>query len=197
VPIIILYSPDFILLIILFFLLSFSVNLFNNTIFILNLLSLSEKVSKCCCDKIVVGHSIITWYPFNTALKAALMAISVFPNPTSPHINLSIGRPLFKSLKTSFIAFIWSFVSIYLKSSLSWFSNSISSSIGFIFDIALLAEISSNSPAYLKIFSFILCFLFIHIELSDNLCRVGFSLPIYLSILSIDSTGTNSLSPPS
>ena len=44
-------------------------------------------------------------------LKAALNAISVLPNPTSPQISLSIGRPLLISFITSLIAVSWSSVS--------------------------------------------------------------------------------------
>ena len=39
------------------------------------------------------------------ALKAALTAISVFPNPTSPHISLSIGRSFSISAFTSAVDF--------------------------------------------------------------------------------------------
>ena len=46
------------------------------------------------------------------ALKAALIAISVLPNPTSPYKSRSIGWGLFRSSKTSLIASAWSGVSL-------------------------------------------------------------------------------------
>ena len=44
--------------------------------------------------KTVVGARIATCLLSATALKAALMAISVLPKPISPQINLSIGLML-------------------------------------------------------------------------------------------------------
>ena len=45
-------------------------------------------------------------------LNAALIAISVFPNPTSPQTSLSIGLPEHKSLLIWLIVLIWSEVSV-------------------------------------------------------------------------------------
>ena len=50
-----------------------------------------KKVWKCCCAKTVVGTSTATCLPLITALKIALIATSVLPNPTSPASNRSIG----------------------------------------------------------------------------------------------------------
>ena len=48
---------------------------------------------------------------FSTALKAARIATSVFPNPTSPQMSRSIGRTLIMSALVAAIAVIWSGVS--------------------------------------------------------------------------------------
>ena len=51
----------------------------------------SKNVSKCCCAKMVVGHSTITCLPSWQHLNAARRATSVLPKPTSPQSSLSIG----------------------------------------------------------------------------------------------------------
>ena len=74
-------------------------------------LSLSLNVWKCWKASTVVGTSTATCLLSDTALKAARMATSVFPKPTSPQIRRSIGRWLSISAFTSAVAFIWSGVS--------------------------------------------------------------------------------------
>ena len=51
----------------------------------------SAKVLECCCTRSVVGTRTATCFPSCTALKAARIAISVFPYPTSPQMMRSIG----------------------------------------------------------------------------------------------------------
>ena len=70
----------------------FPLSLFKHPMFTGNWLSLDLKVSKCCSAKIVVGTKIATCLPLWIALKLALIASSVFPKPTSPQSNLSIGE---------------------------------------------------------------------------------------------------------
>ena len=51
----------------------------------------STKLSKCCIAKTVVGTRTATCFrPSTTALKAARIATSVLPYPTSPQIRRSI-----------------------------------------------------------------------------------------------------------
>ena len=59
----------------------------------------------CCIAKIVVGTNMATCLLSATALKAALIAISVFPKPTSPHTNLSIGIVFSISCLTAIVVF--------------------------------------------------------------------------------------------
>ena len=66
-------------------------NLFKYSIEIGKSFSLFVNVLKCWNDKIVVGTNTATCLLLSTALKAALIAISVLPKPTSPQISLSIG----------------------------------------------------------------------------------------------------------
>mmetsp|Transcript_1653 Transcript_1653/g.3942 ORF Transcript_1653/g.3942 Transcript_1653/m.3942 type:complete len:284 (+) Transcript_1653:1499-2350(+) len=47
---------------------------------------------KCWAARTPVGARRAACLPFATALNSARRATSVFPNPTSPHINLSMGR---------------------------------------------------------------------------------------------------------
>ena len=63
--------------------------------------NLSEKVRKCWYAKMVVGTKTATCFPLSTALNAARIATSVFPKPTSPQTNRSIGRSLSMSALTS------------------------------------------------------------------------------------------------
>ena len=70
-----------------------------------------ENVLKCWKASTVVGTKTATCLLLSIALKAALIAISVLPNPTSPHINLSIGWRLSISFLIATVDFIWSGVS--------------------------------------------------------------------------------------
>ena len=54
----------------------------------------SRKFARCCCTSSVVGASTATCLPACTATKAARIATSVLPKPTSPHTMRSIGRSL-------------------------------------------------------------------------------------------------------
>ena len=47
----------------------------------------------CWAESTVVGTSTATCLLSSTASKAARMATSVFPKPTSPHTSRSIGPP--------------------------------------------------------------------------------------------------------
>ena len=78
-----------------------------------NPLNLSSKLLLCCRASSVVGAINATWKPDIAATKAARIAISVLPNPTSPQINRSIGLPDPRSLITSLTATNWSSVSSY------------------------------------------------------------------------------------
>ena len=72
-------------------------------------------VFACCIAKIVVGTKTATCLLSATALKAALIAISVFPKPTSPQTSLSIGMVFSISCFTAIVVFNWSGVSSYIK----------------------------------------------------------------------------------
>ena len=52
------------------------------------------EVGRCCCARSVVGASTATCLPACTATKAARIATSVLPKPTSPQTMRSIGRSL-------------------------------------------------------------------------------------------------------
>ena len=66
-------------------------------------MNLFVKLEKCCEASNVVGTSTQVCLLFKAAMKAALIATSVLPNPTSPQINLSIGISDFISVITSSI----------------------------------------------------------------------------------------------
>ena len=71
----------------------------------------SLKVLKCWRASRVVGQTMATCWPLMATTKAARMATSVLPKPTSPQISRSIGVPLPRSSSTSPMAFSWSSVS--------------------------------------------------------------------------------------
>ncbi len=71
----------------------------------------SAKLAKCCWARMVVGHSTITCFLFCAATKAARMATSVLPKPTSPQMRRSIGCDERMSAFTSAMAAAWSGVS--------------------------------------------------------------------------------------
>ena len=73
--------------------------------------SRSRKVLRCCTARTVVGTRIAACFPSMTDLKAARIATSVFPKPTSPQTRRSMGREVSMSDFTSWIAFCWSGVS--------------------------------------------------------------------------------------
>ena len=64
----------------------------------------SATVSKCCCARTVVGTIIATWYPLATARKAARIATSVLPKPTSPETSRSMGTGRSMSARVASIA---------------------------------------------------------------------------------------------
>ena len=110
VPTIISTSPNFSLFIISFC--CFGVlNLFSTSTFTPKLLILSLNSLYCCSASTVVGARYATCFPPITALKAALIATSVFPYPTSPQSNLSIGLSVSISFFTSSMQRNWSSVS--------------------------------------------------------------------------------------
>lgn len=74
-------------------------------------LSLLRKVWKCWNASTVVGTSTATCLESQAALKAARIATSVLPKPTSPHTRRSIGRARSMSDFTSLVALSWSGVS--------------------------------------------------------------------------------------
>ena len=111
VPIIICVSPVSISSFITALSLDF-INLDNSLILIGNPLNLSLKFFTCCLTKSVVGAIKATWKPDIAAINDARRAISVLPYPTSPHINLSIRPPDFRSFSTSLMAEIWSSVGV-------------------------------------------------------------------------------------
>ena len=75
----------------------------NNSHFISNFSKIFLKFSKCCVAKIAVGAIIAAWYPDFTALYAAHIATTVFPEPTSPCNNLFIdfSDSIFSSISSN------------------------------------------------------------------------------------------------
>ena len=101
-------------------------NLFSISTFIGNSAILSLNSSYCCCANTVVGTKYATCLWSITALKAALIATSVFPYPTSPQSNLSIGLWFSMSFFTSSIHLNWSSVSWYGKLFSNWLCHGVS-----------------------------------------------------------------------
>ena len=64
----------------------------------------SFQVAACCSASNVVGAKIATCLPPITATKLARRATSVFPKPTSPQTNRSMGLPLVISPITAAMA---------------------------------------------------------------------------------------------
>ena len=83
----------------------------NSTIFTGQSAKRSFQVATCCSARRVVGASMATCFPPITATKLARRATSVFPKPTSPQTNRSIGVPLVMSPITAVMALAWSGVS--------------------------------------------------------------------------------------
>ena len=129
-----------------------------NSIFMFVSKNLSRNKSKCCLAKIVVGASTATCLLFLAQIKAALRAISVLPNPTSPQINLSWGFSDARSFFTSAITLAWSFVSWNPKpfekeSNSSWLIRNC-----LDLSIFLEASASNNSAAISKAFFLVFSF---------------------------------------
>ena len=126
VPITISTSPCFIFLVI--SVCSFLVlNLFKSAILIGKSFILSANSSYCCWAKIVVGAKYATCFWSITALKAARIATSVLPYPTSPQRSLSIGLFFSISFLISSMHLNWSSVSTYGNES----SNSVCHWVSF------------------------------------------------------------------
>ena len=70
-----------------------------------------KNVSKCCCARMVVGHSTITCLASWQHLNAARSATSVLPKPTSPQSSRSMGLLASMSALMSAMAERWSGVS--------------------------------------------------------------------------------------
>jgi transcription-repair coupling factor (superfamily II helicase) len=68
----------------------------------------SLKFWECCWASRVVGTSTATCCPLLAATKAARMATSVLPKPTSPHTTRSMGRGEAMSSSTASMARAWS-----------------------------------------------------------------------------------------
>ena len=62
------------------------------------------EVSKCCWANRVVGTRIATCFPSIAATKAARIATSVLPKPTSPQISRSVGCSALRSPSTALMA---------------------------------------------------------------------------------------------
>ena len=99
VPIIISISPELSLLYILFFSLVV-LSLFKNSMFCGKEEKRFLKEQYSCKERMVVGARITTCFSYETT-KEALIAISVFPKPTSPQRSRFIG---FSDLKSLYIS---------------------------------------------------------------------------------------------
>ena len=71
----------------------------------------SLKLAACWRARSVVGAITATCTPDKAATKAARMATSVLPKPTSPQTSRSMGVPDARSSSVSAMAFNWSSVS--------------------------------------------------------------------------------------
>ena len=91
------------------------------------------------------------------ALKAALIATSVLPNPTSPQINRSIGFSDSISVFTSAVALIWSFVSTYKNEASSSFCIELSILYLYPLEIFLFAYdfIKSKASFFILVFALV------------------------------------------
>jgi len=156
---------------------------------------LSLNSSYCCCASIVVGAKYTTCFWSITALKAALIATSVFPYPTSPHNNLSIGLGFSISFFTSDMQRSWSSVSEYGKLSSNSFCQTVSFEKAYPCIFCLLAYNCINSSATSLKFFFTFSFVLSH-SFDPNLFNLGptFSEPTYLRILSKALVGTYKIS---
>ena len=77
----------------------------------------SANFARCCATSSVVGTSTATWRPPEAATKAARIASSVLPKPTSPHTTRSIGVGEVRSATIASEARRWSAVGSCAKAS--------------------------------------------------------------------------------
>ena len=187
------------------FLSSSSFTVFFCSFCVLNLLSKSTDIgysfilclnSKYCWfANTVVGAKYATCFPSITALNAALIATSVFPYPTSPHSNLSIGFMFSISFFTSFMQRIWSSVSWYGNDDSNSSCHGVSFENAYPFSFSLFAYNSINSFATVLKFLFTLFLISDHSFVPNLLNFIPDSDPIYFLTLSNESVGTYSVSP--
>ena len=166
-------------------------NLFSNSTLIANSSILVLNSSYCWFASIVVGTKYATCFWSITALNAARIATSVFPYPTSPHSNLSIGLLDSISFFTSAIHLNWSSVSWYGKLSSNCFCHGVSGENIKPWAFCLLAYSSIKSLATSFRLFFTLALVFSH-SLLPNLFNRGSASPppTYFLILSSISVGT-------
>ena len=90
----------------------------------------SLKLLWCCCASRVVGTRTATCLPACTAAKAARMATSVLPKPTSPQTMRSMGWFEAMSSSTFWMASAWSAVSSNGNAlANAWYSSSPATSL--------------------------------------------------------------------
>ena len=168
---------------------------FKSSTFIANFSILFLNSSYCWFASTVVGTKYTTCFWSITALNAALIATSVFPYPTSPHNNLSIGLELSISFFISSIHLNWSSVSWYGNLSSNSFCHGVSLLKLYPWIFSRFAYSSINSLATsLKLF-LTLAFVVSH-SLLPNLLIFGFSLspPTYFLIESKSVVGIYKIS---
>ena len=154
----------------------------------------SAKVFVCCWTRSVVGTRTATCFPSCTALKAARIAISVFPYPTSPQIMRSIGYGRSISCFTSSMVESWSGVSIYENASSSSRCQGVSGENAKPGALVRAAYSRMSSPAIALTALRARPLAFCHSPLPIR-CTVGDSPPIYLLTCSNESVGTKIRSP--
>ena len=143
----------------------------------------------------MVGTKYATCFWSTTALKAARMATSVLPKPTSPQSKRSIGFGCSISFLVSSIQRSWSSVSIYSKLSSNCFCHGVSAEKANPFTFWRFAYSSMRSLATSCKFFFTLVLVFSHSLLPRRFTLGAPSPPpMYLRILSKDSVGMYSIS---
>ena len=170
-------------------------NLFNTSTLMPKLVILSLNSLYCCSANTVVGAKYATCFPPIIALKAALIATSVFPYPTSPQRSLSIGLACSISFLVSSIHLNWSSVSVYGKLSSNCLCHSVSLEKAYPFTFCLFAYNSINSLATSLKLDLTLVFVFSH-SFPPNLFSLGKASPppTYFLILSKLLVGTYKIS---
>jgi len=128
----------------------------------------------------VVGTNIATCFESITALNAALIATSVFPNPTSPQRSLSMQIGFSISFLISFTQRSWSSVSSKGNLYSNSFCHSVSFEKAYPFNTFLSAYSLISSLAIFSMAAFERSLVFIQSEL-PILLSLGFSesVPIY------------------